>query len=354
MQDASPQQKCVLGSSAGTSYLALLPLFCSCAFLLRAHVQCKHERLSARHSLALPFVVLYKKSGLELDPIPSSNGFVLFHNPSARKASFIHSPEKPSVSMCRHWFRCPMSPYRSVASNSSPARFTMDDSIKIVSKGVMMGAAITFTAIRREHTFYSCVALSLFSLATMAHVAMCLSPTTLRLYALTAILIQSALAIAVIARPQFVFVPILGYAPVLIAFMLWIIEDCSRFSTEAPCLLPWGTANIDREPCAASTLPTVMHGSRLSFRDSIDAESKVDDDRSTISAQDSLLFRLWGPSQSYVPSSRMSDISLSSSRPESLPSSWGTLTRIWFSDFSAQGQNYGEPSHIGCQRSRTV
>ncbi|KAI8954863.1 hypothetical protein F4801DRAFT_454033 [Xylaria longipes] len=247
-----------------------------------------------------------------------------------------------------------MLPYWSVASNSSLAPFMMDVSINIISKGTMMGAAIMFTAIRREYTFYSCVTLSLFSLATMAHVAISPSPTTLLLYVLTTILIQSVLAIVVISRPEFVFIPILEYAPVIIAFMLWIIEDCSRFPTGAPYLLPWWTANIDSERYAASISPTAMHGSRLSFRDSIDSDSKVGDDQSTISAQDSLLFRFWSPSQSCVPSSRLSDISLSSSRPESLPSSWGTLTRIWFPDFSAQGQNFGEPSHVGCQRSRTV
>ncbi|KAI0863285.1 hypothetical protein F4860DRAFT_80253 [Xylaria cubensis] len=256
--------------------------------------------------------------------------------------------------MCRHRDWDHISPYQDRASNSSLTFFTMDDSIKIISKGLMMGAAIMFTAIRREHTFYSCVTLTLFSLATMAHVATSPSATTLLLYVLTTILIQSVLAIVVMSRPQSVFVPVLEYAPVIIAFMLWIIEDCSRFPTGAPCLLPWWTANIDSERCAPSTLPTVMHGSRLSFRDSIDADSKVDDDQSTISAQNSLLFKLWSPAQSCVPSSRLSDISLSSSRPESLPSSWGTLTRIWFPDFSAQGQNHGESSRIGCQRSRTV
>ncbi|KAI0486389.1 hypothetical protein F4859DRAFT_368095 [Xylaria cf. heliscus] len=246
-----------------------------------------------------------------------------------------------------------MSSYQSVASTSGPVSFTltftftMDDSIKIISKGVMMGAAIMFTAIHREHTFYSCITLSLFSLATMAHVATSPSAKTLLLYVLTTILIQSIFAIIVISRPEFVFVPMLDYAPVIIAFMLWIIEDCSRFPTGPQCLLPWWTANTDNKRCTASTLPTMMHGSKLSFRDSIDSDSKFDD-QSTISAQDSLLFKFWSPSQSCVPSSRLSDISLSSSRPESLPSSWGALTRIWFPDFSAQGQNFSEPSHIGC------
>ncbi|KAH8164765.1 hypothetical protein CIB48_g3474 [Xylaria polymorpha] len=194
--------------------------------------------------------------------------------------------------------------------------------------------------------------LSLFSLATMAHIAMSLSPTTILLYVLATISIQSGFAIVIISRPEFVFVPVLGYGPVIIAFMLWIIEDCSRFPTGA--FLQWWTANIDSERYTASTSPTMMHGSRLSFRDSIDPDSKADDIQSTISAQDSLLFRFWSPSQSGVPSSRLSDISLSSRGPESLPSSWGTLTRIWFPDFSAQGQHFGEPNHTGCQRSRTV
>ncbi|KAI0442495.1 hypothetical protein F4803DRAFT_372539 [Xylaria telfairii] len=186
----------------------------------------------------------------------------------------------------------------------------------------------------------------------MAHVAMSLSPTTLLLYVLTTILIQSVFAIVVISRPEFVFVPVLGYGPVIIAFMLWIIEDCSHFPKGA--FLQWWMANINSERYTASSPPTAMHGSRLSFRDSIDPDFKADDDQSTISVQDSLLFRFWSPSQSGVPSSRLSDISLSSRGPESLPSSWGTLTRTWFPDFSAQGQNFGEPSHIGCQRSRTV
>ncbi|KAI3323534.1 PRP3-domain-containing protein [Xylariaceae sp. AK1471] len=57
----------------------------------------------------------------------------------------------------------------------------MQASINILSKGIMGGAAIMVLAIRREDTFYNCVALGLFSLAAMGHVAMSLSATTLKI-----------------------------------------------------------------------------------------------------------------------------------------------------------------------------
>lgn len=44
-----------------------------------------------------------------------------------------------------------------MASNSSEVAFSMEDSFKLISKGVMMGAAIMFTAIRREHASYNYV-----------------------------------------------------------------------------------------------------------------------------------------------------------------------------------------------------
>ncbi|KAI0401241.1 hypothetical protein F4802DRAFT_435916 [Xylaria palmicola] len=152
----------------------------------------------------------------------------------------------------------------------------------------------------------------------------------------------------------------LGYIPAVIAFVLWIIDDCSRLCPGAPRLLPWWKANIDSERCIPCCSHTMLHGSRLSSHGSIGSGFRVDDndvagddygdDASLMGSQDSLLLRyMWSPSPSCVPSSRLSDISLSSAGLESLPSSWGTMTRIWFPDFSNQGQTYGGPSHTGCR-----
>ncbi|KAI0541169.1 hypothetical protein GGR58DRAFT_58441 [Xylaria digitata] len=149
----------------------------------------------------------------------------------------------------------------------------------------------------------------------------------------------------------------LEYAPVIVAFILWLIEDFSRLHPGAPWLLPWRTDEIHGERCTPSTSPSLAPGSTLGFRGSVVLDYGVDDNEgSMMSAQDSslLLRYMWSPSQSYVPSSRFSDISLSSSRPESLPSSWGTLTRIWFPEFPAQGRNFDEPSHSRFPRARAV
>ncbi|KAK5624591.1 hypothetical protein RRF57_000307 [Xylaria bambusicola] len=219
---------------------------------------------------------------------------------------------------------------------------------KIVSKGLMMGAAITFTAIHREHTLYNYVTLGIFSLGTAAHVVMSLRVTNLALdganscsaiYLLIAMPFLSALAAAAVCLPQ--FIPALGYTPVIIAFALWMIEDCSNLHPEVCCLLSWWpwTMHHDVARSAAAESTVGIHGS-------IGPDYRVDDDDDD--DDESLLLRyMWSPNQSCVPSSRLSDISLSPSGLDSLPSSWGTLTRNWFPEFSTQGEDL-------CRRSLTV
>lgn len=217
-----------------------------------------------------------------------------------------------------------------------------------------MGAAIMFTAIRREHTSYNYVTLALFTLTTIVHVAMTLSAENIVLYVLTTILMSSIIAVVIVSQPHFILAPILEYAPILIAFMLCIIEDYSHLHLRAPCLLPWWTRAIDQELLSLSTSSAITHRSSMSFHDSTSSDYKIDD-KSSMYTKDSILLKyMWSPSQSRAPSSRLSDISLSSSWPESPPSSWGTLTRSWFPDFSTQRQNFREQSHVGCQRARTV
>ncbi|KAI0911855.1 hypothetical protein F4823DRAFT_266194 [Ustulina deusta] len=164
---------------------------------------------------------------------------------------------------------------------------------------------------------------------------MSLSVTTLILYLFLAILLPPVLAVVVLFQPY--FIPVLGYVPVSIAFMLWIIEDCSHLHPGPSCLLPWWAKDICSEVCTPSGSPTMVCESGLGLYGSVVPDYGADDDGSIMSTQESLLLRyMWSPSQSCVPSSRLSDISLSSSGPDSLPSSWGTLTRIWFPDFPAQ------------------
>lgn len=253
--------------------------------------------------------------------------------------------------------------------------YTMRGSIEVISKGVMMGAAIIFTAIRREHTFYNCFILGLFSLTTMAHVAMSLSATTLLLYAFTAISIPSLLAVLVISQPQ--FVSVFDYAPVLVAFMLWVIDDCSRLHPGVSCpLRRWATdmdggGQYGGHPRAWSVRvhgsttpppPPPSFGGSMIISPDDDSESFLsfnnnnrDDDKTVIGPRENLLRFIGSRGQSCAPSSRLSDISLSSSVPESLPSSWGTLTRIWFStDVPVQGRYSRDPSHAGCRRVRSA
>ncbi|KAI0515296.1 hypothetical protein F5B22DRAFT_197192 [Xylaria bambusicola] len=209
---------------------------------------------------------------------------------------------------------------------------------KIVSKGLMMGAAIMFTAMHREHTIYNCVTFGLFSLGTAAHIAS-LRVTNLALYLLIAIPFPSALAAAAVCLPQ--FIPALGYMPVIIAFWLWMIEDCSNLHSEVYCLPPWWSHAM--HPDVARSTATE---NTVGIHDLVGPDYRVDDGDDN--DHESLLLKyMWTPSQSCAPSSRLSDISLSSSGLESLPSSWGTLTRIWFPEFSAQGDDL-------CRRSRTV
>ncbi|KAI0102947.1 hypothetical protein GGR51DRAFT_562153 [Nemania sp. FL0031] len=201
----------------------------------------------------------------------------------------------------------------------------MEDSLKVVSKGVMMGAAIMFMAIRREHTSYNYVTLALFSIATMIHVAMSLSSETLVFYVLASILIPSVLAVVAVSQPHFIFAPVLEYAPVLVVFMLCIIEECAQLRPAASFLLPWWKRNVDPELYSLSTSPASMDGSRSSLLDSIHSDYRFDE-KPTMSSQDSLLLRyMWSPSQSCAPSSRLSDISLSSGWPERPPSSLEAL-----------------------------
>ncbi|KAI0974224.1 hypothetical protein F4678DRAFT_367685 [Xylaria arbuscula] len=226
----------------------------------------------------------------------------------------------------------------------------MEGLIKIVLKGVMMGAAIMFTAIHREHTIYNCVTLSLFTLGTLAHVVASLSVTTLTtltLYILLAVSLPSAAI--VIFQSQLIAVP--GYAPVAVAFLLWIIEDCSHLHLGTPSLSSWPSEDTYSERGTRSASPTMVCGSLSGVPASAVSEYSVGDDESAMSVRDSLMFRyIWSPSQSCVPSSRLSDISLSSSGLDSLPSSWGTLTRIWFPEFPGRGRSVDEP----CRRTRTV
>ncbi|KAI0200295.1 hypothetical protein F4808DRAFT_165490 [Astrocystis sublimbata] len=181
-------------------------------------------------------------------------------------------------------------------------------------------------------------------------------------YVLITISMHYVLAIITVTRPRYLFIPVLEYAPVIIAFMLWIIEDCSRLSMGgAPCLLPWrwGSDIDDQYSATTDIAPTSLHGSRSSFGGSMGSDCQVkddDDDTSVLSTPDSLIFRFWSPVPSRAPSSRLSDISLSSTRPESLPSSWGLMTRVWFPEYTAQGQRQDEPNYrTECQNtSRTV
>ncbi|KAI0817707.1 hypothetical protein GGR55DRAFT_673535 [Xylaria sp. FL0064] len=229
----------------------------------------------------------------------------------------------------------------------------MEGLINVASKGVMMGAAIMFTAIHREHTYYIYVTLGLFSLGAMGHIATSLRVTTLVLCLLLAISIPSTLTAVVMFQPG--SIPVLGYAPVIIAFVLWIIEDFSHLYPRAFYLLPWWARDIDSEchpPCASSTM---VCESTLGFPASVVPDYPVEDGDEIIPIPKSLLYgHMWNPSQSCVPSSRLSDISLSSSGLDSLPSSWGTLTRLWFPEFPARRQDFDEPSHFVCQEARTV
>ncbi|KAJ3577575.1 hypothetical protein NPX13_g2987 [Xylaria arbuscula] len=158
--------------------------------------------------------------------------------------------------------------------------------------------------------------------------------------------LPSVLAAAAVFKPQ--LVPALGYAPVIVAFVLWIIEDCSNpnpaVSCPAPCWeVPIHNDNDDDDE------RTTVRDSMMAFHGSVAPDYRVDHD---IAEEQSLLLRhIWSPSpspsQSRALSSRLSDISLSSSGLDSLPSSWGTLTRTWFPEFPAQGDDL-------CRRSRTI
>jgi len=176
------------------------------------------------------------------------------------------------------------------------------------------------------------------------------------LYVLAATLLTPVLVVMVVSQPQYILAPTLGYAPLLAAFTLYIIDDCSRWHTETPRLLPWTEARDQpqhSEQPGPGSLQTTMcervpvsslATDKLNYPSpppSPTLSSRTWGRESTLSAraQDGLLTKfMWNPSQSRTSSfsSRLSDISLSSSRPESLPSSWGTLTRAWFPEFSAR------------------
>ncbi|KAI2628984.1 hypothetical protein GGS21DRAFT_232296 [Xylaria nigripes] len=159
------------------------------------------------------------------------------------------------------------------------------------------------------------------------------------LYVLAAILLPF---VVVVAESHSCFTLALEHAPILIAFMLCIIEDCSRSHLAATS--QWWTETMSRENLTSRT--NLTHERALSSHDSMRSDYQVDD---------ALLLRyIWSPKQSCLPSSRASDISLSSSIPESLPSSWGSSTRMWFPEFSANGHPApGELGGIEYQRAQT-
>ncbi|KAI1279977.1 hypothetical protein F5Y07DRAFT_405601 [Xylaria sp. FL0933] len=269
-------------------------------------------------------------------------------------ASSPHSPPNTALNVNAS---SPNSLFNTIPSEYSLADnsvlLAMEGLINVTSKGVMMGAAIMFTAIHREHTYYNYVTLGLFSLGAMGHIATGLRVTTLVLCLLLAISIPSTLTAVVMFQPG--SIPVLGYAPVIIAFVLWIIEDFSHLYPRAFCLIPWWATDIDSECCTPCASSTMVCESTAGVPAPVVPDYPVEDGDEIIPIPKSLLYgHMWNPSQSCVPSSRLSDISLSSSGLDSLPSSWGTLTRLWFPEFPARRQDFDEPSHFVCQEARTV
>ncbi|KAI8632578.1 hypothetical protein F5Y19DRAFT_368797 [Xylariaceae sp. FL1651] len=232
----------------------------------------------------------------------------------------------------------------------------MEASTKILSKGVMMGAAISFSAIGDESILYRRVALGLFGSATAVHIALSMNAAALFLYLLSAVLILTVLAVVVLSQPHFSLVPVLEYAPVLITYVLFLLDECSRLHKGA-LEIPLGrTGNFLGEFYTSRTPRTMTQRSFLSFGHSNFANRQTDDHHSVISAPSSPPFGfLWSRGPSRIPSPRSSDISLSSSKPESFPSSWGTMTKAWFPDFPAQRRHeFDEPSRIETQRTRSI
>ncbi|KAI0392101.1 hypothetical protein F5Y17DRAFT_377756 [Xylariaceae sp. FL0594] len=184
---------------------------------------------------------------------------------------------------------------------------------------------------------------------------MSLSSTTLLLYALAAILLSPVVVVVVLSQPHYILNPTLCYAPLLVAFTLYMIEDCSRWHTET--ILPWWTeargSNMPRERPSLGSSQTLVYAhlpvlnaasGRLNYPSPpptpiLSPSPRAREFPLSPRVQDALLTRfMWSPSPSCASnfSSRLSDISLSSSIPESLPSSWGTLTRAWFPEFSTR------------------
>ncbi|KAI1811855.1 hypothetical protein GGS20DRAFT_588093 [Poronia punctata] len=225
-----------------------------------------------------------------------------------------------------------------------------------MSKGVMMGAALTFSVVHHQNAICKFIALCLFCLTTVMYIVMSLNSTTFLLYMSTAILIPPVLAVVVISQPQYVLAPVVAYVPVVIAFILYIIEDCSRWHAEGLRLLPgWATSHdlsLDSEwkkkeygsNLTVGELTYLSSSQNLSLGSSVcsrvwgKASILPSQAQAQAQAHENLVTKfMWSPSQSCASnlSSRSSDISMPS-RLESLPSSWGTLTRAWFPEFLAR------------------
>ncbi|KAI1178698.1 hypothetical protein F4777DRAFT_58271 [Nemania sp. FL0916] len=211
--------------------------------------------------------------------------------------------------------------------------------------------------------------ITLFILSTATHIAMSLSPAILALYKFTAVIISSLLAVLVVSQPQFTFAPVLENAPILIALLIWEIDYFSHLYLEPLSLPLWSTENMAIEAYPQDN-PFMMHESKSDVADSTYTDCAINDDKSTISsipgsrassqavtcdrlnmlAPDNSLFKhMQGHNQSYAPSSRPSDISLSSGFPNSLPSSWGSSTRGFFQEYQAPSRNIRHEGHTGSQ-----
>ncbi|KAI1653027.1 hypothetical protein F4813DRAFT_394058 [Daldinia decipiens] len=102
----------------------------------------------------------------------------------------------------------------------------MFDRIRVVSGGIMVGAAMLLPAFQHEEAFYRYLILWLFGISTLVHNALIWE----------AVVNYFFLALATIVAVIFVTTPhsnvsvsfLLGRVPLLIALMSLFVEDCSR------------------------------------------------------------------------------------------------------------------------------
>ncbi|OTA86771.1 hypothetical protein M434DRAFT_147732 [Hypoxylon sp. CO27-5] len=186
---------------------------------------------------------------------------------------------------------------------------------RVPIRGIMIGAALFFpAAIQYEHSFYQYLALCIFFISTVFHIAF--NWKVVRRYFFLALVTIAMFSIVTLPCPLGSVPLLLGRLPILVMLMSLFIEECYR------CFIP-NSRHWERAP-DQRLLPT-------------DANSEAEGEPVPLTprGREELLVHMNGGERiQYSASSQVSsDISLSNVGPGRLPPSCDTIIRpFWYGE----------------------